>query len=198
MTVFAASPTTSPVWTPQYPWLNGTPEPVTISRYMSVFVADCVPEERHDDTWIITDHPVEQGSTISDHVYKLPARVTLTYVWSFYAQNINGSQTFLRDLYAQLLSIQAIVPGQVLTPFSINTGKRLYQNMLVESMQVTTDKNTENMLMISRQLQGDHYGEQRHGDSLEQRSQPVSTRQRSKSGVAESYKCRHWRRCVGE
>lgn len=38
--------------------------------------------ERHMDQLEITDHPVEQGASISDHAFKRPAEVTLEIVWS--------------------------------------------------------------------------------------------------------------------
>jgi hypothetical protein len=113
-----------------------------------------VPEERHEDTWTITDHPVEQGTTISDHVFKNPARVTLHYVWSMLSRagaptnpsNTAQSATFLQQLYTQLLQIQAANAQGNLSTFAVYTGKRVYQNVLVESMSVITDPKTENVL----------------------------------------------------
>ncbi len=68
---------------------------VNFPRSMGTFVADCVVEERHDDSWVITEHPVEQGSVISDHIYKLPATVTLSYLWSMASPlNTASSQAF--------------------------------------------------------------------------------------------------------
>lgn len=128
--------------------LNPPTTPVTVNfkRAMGTFVADCVVEERHDDSWVITEHPVEQGSVISDHVYKLPATVTLTYLWAM-ASSLNASQSqdFLRQLYAKLLQIQSSLPLQT---FSVYTGKRVYLNMLLENLLVMTDQKTENVLSI--------------------------------------------------
>lgn len=39
-------------------------------------------EENHVDTLDITDHPVEQGASITDHAFKLPATVVLRLGWS--------------------------------------------------------------------------------------------------------------------
>lgn len=133
-----------------------TPTVVTFQRSLSTFVADCVVEERHDDSWVITDHPVEQGTTVSDHVYKLPAKVMLTYVWSMLSRagaptnpsNTAKSITFLQKLYTQLLQIQAASASGIVSPFSVYTGKRVYPSMLVENMAVTTDAKNENVLSI--------------------------------------------------
>lgn len=114
----------------------------------SKILADCILEERHDDSWVITEHPVEQGSVIADHVFKNPAVVTLTYLFTFYGENVAGSQSYLRDLYQGILNFQAPNSDGVILPFNIITGKRFYQNMLFQNISVTTDKNSENILSI--------------------------------------------------
>jgi len=97
-------------------------------------------------TSLITEHPVEQGSVISDHVYKLPASVTLSYAWGMNSPlNTAQSQAFLRQLYAALLQIQSTLP---LSTFSVSTGKRIYKSMLLENLLVMTDQETENVLSI--------------------------------------------------
>jgi hypothetical protein len=44
--------------------------------------ADALIEESHTDEMQITDHPVQTGSAISDHTFKMPAEVILTYGFS--------------------------------------------------------------------------------------------------------------------
>lgn len=113
-------------------------------RALAGITADAVVEEKHTDTLIITEHPVEEGAVVADHAYKLPAEVTLTYVWSGGSnQNVNGDSTFLRALYQQLLSLQVNR-----TLFTIITGKRDYDNMLLQNVYVTTDRKTENSLQV--------------------------------------------------
>jgi hypothetical protein len=46
-----------------------------------------------------------------------------------------------RETYQQLLDLQA-----ERVPFDVVTGKRIYKNMLIRGMEVTTDKATENVL----------------------------------------------------
>jgi hypothetical protein len=75
-------------------------------------------------------------------VWSLLSRVSITS-----PNNAANSASFLRDLYNQLLQVQANASG-VVTPFSVYTGKRYYPNMLLENLMVTTDKNTENVLSI--------------------------------------------------
>lgn len=114
-------------------------------RSLKNIIADAVIEERHEDRMVITQHPVEEGSTISDHAYRLPAELTLTYVWSMASkQNSDGEGlTFLKDLYTQIR--QLAIDRE---PFKIVTGKRNYDNMLINFMAVNTDKTSENILEI--------------------------------------------------
>jgi len=50
---------------------------------------------------------------------------------------------FIQAVYQQLLDLKASH-----VPFAIYTGKRVYQNMLIESIATTTDANTENSLIV--------------------------------------------------
>jgi hypothetical protein len=115
-----------------------------IPRYMGWMTADAVLEERHADRLISTEHPVEQGSSITDHAYVMPARLTLTYAWSMNSPfNTGGSQSFLQFMYNTVLQAQS-----ERVPMRVATGKRLYENMLIEDVDCTTDSKRENMLEL--------------------------------------------------
>ena len=118
---------------------------------MQIFSADCVPEERHEDQLEITQHPVEQGSMVSDHAFKLPAEVTLNYLWAMGSkQNTNQDAYFLRSTYETFLAIQQ---NKIL--FYVVTGKRDYSNMLLKNVTVHTDpvnENVLNMRLVCREL----------------------------------------------
>jgi hypothetical protein len=57
---------------------------------MSDFAAQAVVEEKHHDEMEITNHPMEQGANITDHMFKHPAEVTLRLGWSN-SPSSNGS-----------------------------------------------------------------------------------------------------------
>ena len=58
---------------------------------------------------------------------------------------LNGSaETQVQAIYRKLLALQ-----QSRVPFTIYTGKRLYQNMLFASLSVNTDKENENVLSVT-------------------------------------------------
>lgn len=129
----------------------------------TTLVAEAVVEERHSDEMQITDHPTEFGATISDHTFKLPATVILTYGWSesptgLASATLSAVQSVLsgtgsidqffgtgkvNQIYAQLVAFQT-----QRTVVAINTGRRSYPSMLLKSLTVVTDKDTENALMI--------------------------------------------------
>lgn len=48
----------------------------------TLFVPDATIEEVHSDDLEITDHPVEQGTAISDHAFKRPSELIVTAGWS--------------------------------------------------------------------------------------------------------------------
>lgn len=111
--------------------------------------ADVVIEENHSDELMLTEHPVEKGSPISDHCYKAPPEVTMKIGWSESAGQLNnilgntfiGADLSLLGIYQGLQALQ----GQRLI---ISTGKRLYTDMLIKSLKNVTDETSENALMI--------------------------------------------------
>jgi len=131
-------------------------------RSIAGIVPNVTIEESHRDELTITDHPVEQGATISDHAYKNQAEVTCRYGWSdsalldaaitSFAQGLLGgslsgaanSALDVKAVYQQLLDLQASRE-----PFDLVTGKRSYTNMLFKSLAVTTDETSENSLMLT-------------------------------------------------
>lgn len=121
----------------------------TVAVQTTTLMADAVIKELHEDEMVITEHPVEQGATISDHAYKLPSKLGLIYAWAAGSpQNTTQDVSFLKNLYKQFLNIQA---AQTLC--TVNTGKRIYQNMLIKALRMTEDKETENSLIIDIDFQ---------------------------------------------
>lgn len=143
-------------------------------------VAQVVIEERHHDELQITEHPVEQGASIADHAFKMPAEVVIRCGWSNSPSASSGligravglgaalggkpvgvlaaipgtvaaaqslfkgnDQSQVKRLYQQLLQLQ-----ESRSLFDVLTGKRQYTNMLLKSLSVDTDRDSENILMV--------------------------------------------------
>lgn len=125
------------------------------TRYIAD-IAGFVPfEEQHTDVLEITEHPIEQGARIADHAFKYPAKVTIKFGWS--NSTVGGTSGSshagvevgqVAEIYQKLLGLQA-----AREPFPVMTGKRLYENMLIKELSVQTDKETENVLMVTAVFQ---------------------------------------------
>lgn len=114
-----------------------------LPRSIGGFVADITIEEQHSDELIITDHPVEQGATITDHAYKKPAGLIIRPAWSNSSIQSEGNPNYIQDVYNNLLELQASRE-----PFDVITGKRFYSDMLMAGLNLATDEKTENALFI--------------------------------------------------
>lgn len=132
-------------------------------RAIGAFEAHVTISERHHDDLDIVDHPVEQGAQISDHAFKRPPEVIIDCAWSDTPRPANGfggslnaavtgtqslitgnSVDQVRDVYQKLLALQASVEL-----IDVVTGKRSYQNCLVKSITVETDKESEHVLRVT-------------------------------------------------
>ncbi|WP_288074678.1 phage baseplate protein [Pseudomonas sp.] len=135
---------------------------ITISpkRHIGGIEAMATLEERSLDELQITEHPVELGANITDHAFKKPAEVVIRCGWSNSSLSgllggikglvtaLSGGDAFGSDyvsgIYNQLLALQ-----ESRVPFDVSTGKRLYRNMLLRSLAVTTDPQSEYALMVT-------------------------------------------------
>ena len=110
------------------------------NRSIGGLTADITIEEQERDELTITEHPVEQGAPIADHAFKRPSEVTIRAAWSAQKHSLNS----VYGTYNTLLSWQS-----ALNPFQLFTGKRVYNDMLISSIAVTTDQSTEYILMAT-------------------------------------------------
>lgn len=118
-------------------------------RNINGIKADAVIEERHSDEMVITSHPVEVGAVINDHAYRLPSSLGLNYTWAMGSkQNTTKDLSFLKSLYQQFRTLMVAA-----TLVTVVTGKRFYQNMLIKTLDVVTDVNSENILELRLGLQ---------------------------------------------
>lgn len=107
-------------------------------------------EEQHHDEMEIVDHPIEVGAPITDHTFKRPAELTIHMGWTQaqlleLAKDANQEEYLnaLAEVYNQLLQGQA---NRVL--YTVNTAKRVYQDMAIKGISTITDKENRNVLMV--------------------------------------------------
>lgn len=141
--------------------VTATRDTGTISpkRNIGGMVADVTVEEVHGDEMVITQHPVEKSADISDHAYPMPVTLQVRIGYSPSGSGTGGGQPFgaipnagdpvpLQTIYDKYLAMQK---GRQL--LEVQTGKRLYENMLIKTISLTTDKDTENALFLTLNLQ---------------------------------------------
>lgn len=122
--------------------------------------------ESTTDALEITQQPVQQGASISDHAFKKPVvlSISISFTSNFFGKSLS-------QIYQQLLSLQQpslpltpvpaapagspALPQPVpqLMPFNVVTPKRTYYNMMLQTLGMTTDKKTENVLAINATFQ---------------------------------------------
>jgi len=126
-------------------------------RAIGFIIPECVVQETHSDRLQVTQHPVELGAAISDHAFVLPFEVSIRFGFSGVAGPAarfgfgSGAGSFPGVMIGIYAALQGLM--QQREPFVIITGKRLYQNMLLTDMEVTTDQHTENVLMVEAHCQ---------------------------------------------
>lgn len=120
------------------------------TRRIGLIVPSVVISEKHNDTLEITEHPVEVGAAISDHAYRRPSEVVMQVGFAgggslldFLDTTSIGLSAGLspKETYQELLDLQ-----NSRVPFDVVTGKRIYTNMLIRALEVTTDRTSENAL----------------------------------------------------
>ena len=141
---------------------------VAIIRSMGGLVFDAVFEETHESELEVTDNPVETGVVVSDHVFMKPLKVTLSAGVSDtplkYWQSAGGTgqdawtkqdgddpfasdSGRVRRAYELLTELQALAE-----PFDVQTGLKLYSNMVCTSIRTSQDKETAGALLFTATL----------------------------------------------
>jgi hypothetical protein len=135
-------------------------------RGLGTLIPNVVIEESHDDELEITDHPVDRSADITDNSFRRPSALQLRYGWAPGAplvgglvgtilpvtsglvsgvnQVLNAGDDYLTSIYQKLRDLQA-----TRQPFTITTGKRVYENMLLRRISFTTTAETEYSMIVT-------------------------------------------------
>lgn len=126
---------------------------VAIIRSIGGLMFDAVFEETHEIDLEVTDTPVETGVSVSDHAYMKPLRVTIS---------AGVSDAILRKLdidpydsasgrstkaYELLTTLQ-----RTAEPFDVQTGLKLYSNMVCTSLRTSQNKDSYGSLFFTATL----------------------------------------------
>lgn len=125
--------------------LEGLIGPVIFrQRNIGGFIADVTIKEEHEDEVVATDNPVEQGADVTDHSFKVPARLVVEVGYSNSSLASEANPNYVQDIYDQFLALQA-----ARQTIDVVTGKRVYTSMLILSLHTVTDQVTENALFLT-------------------------------------------------
>lgn len=113
-------------------------------------VIDATIRENHELSAEVTEHPVESGSTISDHIFNAPIRVLLEgEVTDSPVQLFNFSVGERRlEAYAQFLEIR-----KAREPVTLVTGLSVYSDMVMTSLSMPQEVGTGKRLQFTAEFQ---------------------------------------------
>ncbi len=114
------------------------------------FAFDAVLSEEHSQAATITTDPVETGFALSDHIYHEPDRLTVELAVSDYALHPSSDDPFASSTSRSAKAFDLISKvKRAGEPFSVVTGLKLYDNMMILNISCRQDAETSSA-MIAR------------------------------------------------
>lgn len=128
-------------------------QPVAVIRSMGGLVFDAVFEETHESELEVTDNPVETGVVVSDHAYMKPVRISLSAGVSDTPLAAAANDPFASDAGRSRRAFELLADLQKQAePFDLQTGLRLYKNMICTSIRTSQDKDSSGALLFTADL----------------------------------------------
>ena len=128
-------------------------QPVAIIRSMGDLVFDAVFEETHELELEVTDNPVETGVVVSDHAFMKPLRITLSAGVSDTPLYALDDDPFQSDAGRSKRAFEVLTELQKKAePFDVQTGLKLYKNMVCTAIRTSQDKDTSGALVFSADI----------------------------------------------
>ena len=128
-------------------------QPVAIIRSMGGLVFDAVFEETHEADLEVTDNPVETGVVVSDHAFMKPLRVKISAGVSDTPLAAVTDDPFASDAGRSRRAFELLTELQKRAePFDLQTGLKLYENMVCTSIRTSQDKDSSGALLFTAEL----------------------------------------------
>lgn len=126
--------------------------PVTIHRAIGEMTFDATFQESHASDLEVTDHPIETGALVSDHAFMKPLKVEITAgVSDILTPSGNpaygGGSGRAQAAYQLLTELQKSAE-----PFIVQTGLKVYENMVCESIRTAQERDSANILYFVASL----------------------------------------------
>lgn len=106
----------------------------------SEIALDCTLAQGHDRQAEITEHPVEDGAAIADHIRPKPDELALNAIVSFAPIKLLGIGLEVNRHVAAFNKLErAFVKGELVT---VETGLKIYEDMAIAALKVSKDSPT--------------------------------------------------------
>ena len=126
---------------------------VAIIRSMGGLVFDAVFEETHEADLEVTDNPVETGVVVSDHAFMKPLRVKISAGVSDTPLAVVTDDPFASDAGRSRRAFELLTELQKRAErFDLQTGLKLYENMVCTSIRTSQDKDSSGALLFTAEL----------------------------------------------
>jgi len=126
---------------------------VAIIRSMGGLVFDAVFEETHEADLEVTDNPVETGVVVSDHAFMKPLRVKISAGVSDTPLAVVTDDPFASDAGRSRRAFELLTELQKRAePFDLQTGLKLYENMVCTAIRTSQDKDSSGALLFTAEL----------------------------------------------
>ena len=125
---------------------------VTIYRSIGDMTFDATFSEEHSSELSVTENPIETGALVSDHAFMKPLKVKVVAGVSDiltptgnpeYGEGAGRAQT----AFEMLCELQKSAE-----PFDVQTGLKVYENMVCESIQTAQDSQSASILYFTASL----------------------------------------------
>jgi hypothetical protein len=113
---------------------------------------DAVFEESHDYELQVTDNPVESGVVVSDHAFMLPVHVSISAGVTDAPLADSGLGPYGSDSRSIKAMDLLTTLQRSAEPFDVQTGLKLYKNMICTNLKTSQDKDTSGALIFVADL----------------------------------------------
>jgi hypothetical protein len=128
-------------------------QPVAIIRSVGGLVFDATFKEHHESPAEVTENPVETGVSIADHMFMKPLRVTISAGVSDVQLTPRKNDPFEGGTSrAQIAFAMLGILQSSFEPFDVQTGLKLYSNMVCTNITCEQDKDTAGAFIFEAEL----------------------------------------------
>jgi len=130
------------------------PVSTSIIRSIGGLAFDATFEESHDYELQVTDNPVESGVVVSDHAFMLPIKLTISAGVSDSPLGTRIANSFSGDGNNRPINALRMLTElqRSAEPFAVQTGLKLYRNMVCTNIKASQDKDTAGVLLFTADL----------------------------------------------